>query len=71
MLSAHLKEMELDQLIIRSQYDAEASTCGVRLSEKGKSLLPILTDLQDWGMNNLKNVVTMKEMIDSTLMKAS
>ena len=71
MLSAHLKEMELDQLIIRSQYDAKLQRVEYALSEKGKSLLPILTDLQDWGMSNLRNVVSMKEMIENTLMKTA
>jgi DNA-binding HxlR family transcriptional regulator len=69
MLSAHLKEMENDGLIVRSQYDEKLQRVEYALSEKGKSLLPILDLLQDWGMANLKNVLTIREMIDETLLK--
>lgn len=71
MLSLHLKEMETDQVIIRSQYDTKLQRVEYTLSDKGRSLLPLLEQLQDWGMENLKNVVSMREMIDNTLVEAA
>jgi DNA-binding HxlR family transcriptional regulator len=71
MLSAHLKEMENDKLIIRSQYDEKLQKVEYALSEKGRSLMPILYQLEDWGMNRLENVLSIKEMVDINVVTAS
>jgi len=34
------------------------------LTNKGRSLLPLLHQLQDWGMQNIENVLTIKQMVD-------
>jgi DNA-binding HxlR family transcriptional regulator len=67
MLSEHLKEMEASDLIIRIQYDEKLQKVEYRLSEKGRSLLPILEHLQDWGMENLKGVLSIREMVSVTI----
>src|SRR5882762_3690061 len=55
VLSEHLKELELHTLILRVQYDDKLQRVEYSLSQKGISLLPILDQLQNWGIGNLKN----------------
>jgi DNA-binding HxlR family transcriptional regulator len=65
ILSEHLKELERDEIIIRTQYDPKGQHVEYALSEKGRSLLVILDQLQDWGLKHLGNVVSMKEMLSN------
>lgn len=51
-LSATLKELEADKLIVRTEYPQVPPKVEYRLSERGESLLPILHDMCDWGENN-------------------
>ncbi len=67
ILSEHLDELETDELIIRTQYDEKLQKVEYSLSEKGKSLLPLLEQLQNWGMSNIKGVLTIQEMLSTTL----
>ncbi len=48
-LSATLKELENDKLIIRTEYPQVPPKVEYRLSERGKSLIPILNDMCEWG----------------------
>ena len=48
-LSARLKEMEANGLITRRLYSEHPPRHDYRLTEKGKSLGPILRALRDWG----------------------
>ncbi|MCM1129782.1 MAG: helix-turn-helix transcriptional regulator [Alistipes senegalensis] len=52
MLSSTLKGMEADGLIIRTAYPQIPPKVEYSLSEKGKSLLPILFALCEWGDKN-------------------
>ena len=63
ILSEHLKELEKDGIIVRQQYDCKLQRVEYELSERGKSLLPILAQLQNWGLTNLKDVLSIKEML--------
>jgi DNA-binding HxlR family transcriptional regulator len=67
MLSEHLKELEADNLIVRHQYDDKLQWVEYSLSEKGRSLLPILYQLQDWGLNNIDNVLSIEQMLAETV----
>ncbi len=67
ILSEHLKELETDELIIRTQYDDKLQKVEYSLSEKGKLSLPLLEQLQNWGMENIKGVLTIQEMLSATL----
>lgn len=49
MLSDTLKEMEADELIFRKEYPQVPPKVEYSLSEKGKSLIPILDAMCDWG----------------------
>ena len=51
-LSATLKELEMDQLVIRTEYPQIPPKVEYKLSERGKSLIPILNDMCDWGEEN-------------------
>lgn len=48
-LSATLKELEQDKLIIRTEYPQVPPKVEYRLSERGHSLIPILTQMCNWG----------------------
>ena len=64
MLSEHLRELESDGLIIRQQHDRKGQHVDYTLSFMGSSLLGILNVLQDWGMEHLPGVLSIKEMLD-------
>lgn len=49
MLSSTLKELEADGLVIRKVYPQMPPKVEYSLSEKGKSLIPMLFDLCEWG----------------------
>lgn len=51
-LSAQLKEMEADGLIIRTEYPQIPPKVEYRLSDKGKSLYPIMEAMCAWGEEN-------------------
>ena len=53
MLAQSLKELENDGLVIRQQYDEMPVRVEYSLSDKAKSLIPILLELKKWGENNL------------------
>jgi DNA-binding HxlR family transcriptional regulator len=67
MLSEHLKELENDALIVRCQCDKKMQCVEYSLSQKGASLLPLLEHLQDWGLTNIKNVLSIQEMVALTV----
>lgn len=52
VLSSTLKELEADNLVIRKVYPQMPPKVEYTLSEKGKSLLPMLFSLCDWGEKN-------------------
>lgn len=54
MLSDQLKELEADGLIIRKEYPQVPPKVEYSLSEKGKSLMPILEAMCDWGVSHMK-----------------
>ena len=51
-LSAKLKELEADHLIIRKEYPRIPPKVEYSLSERGKSLMVVLDQLCVWGENN-------------------
>ena len=53
MLAQSLKDMESDGLVIRKQYDEMPVRVEYSLSEKAKSLIPILLELKRGGESNL------------------
>ena len=53
-LSANLKELEQDGLIIRKEYPQIPPKVEYSLTEKGKTLIPILNAMCAWGYTNRK-----------------
>lgn len=51
-LSATLKEMERDDLVLRTEYPQIPPRVEYRLSERGKSLIPVLDAICIWGNQN-------------------
>ena len=51
-LSATLKELEADQLVHREEYPQIPPKVEYSLTERGKSLIPILDGMCEWGNQN-------------------
>ena len=54
MLTASLKELEADDLIVRHVYPQIPPKVEYTLSERGRSLVKVLDQLCDWGNENRK-----------------
>ena len=53
MLAQSLKELEHDGLVCRKQYYEMPVRVEYSLTEKAKSLIPILLELKRWGKDNV------------------
>ena len=51
-LSNNLKELEKDRLIIRKEYPQIPPKVEYSLTERGRSLIPILDAMCEWGLEN-------------------
>ena len=51
-LSATLKELEADQLVHREEYPQIPPNVEYSLTERGRSLIPILDSMCEWGDQN-------------------
>ena len=51
-LSSSLKELEADKLVHREEYPQIPPKVEYSLTERGKSLIPILETICDWGEEN-------------------
>ncbi len=51
-LSATLKELEADQLVYREEYPQIPPKVEYSLTERGRSLIPILDSMCEWGDQN-------------------
>lgn len=58
MLSNQLKELEADGLVIRKEYPQVPPKVEYRLSEKGRSLMPVLEALCSWGHEHIPSFKT-------------
>ena len=52
MLAQQLKQLETDGLVVRDAKEIIPPHVEYYLSESGKTLLPILTIMADWGQNH-------------------
>lgn len=53
MLAQSLHELEEDEMIVRKQYMEMPVRVEYSMSEKGKTIIPLLTALKRWGLENL------------------
>jgi len=51
-LSANLKELEADRLVHREEYPQIPPKVEYTLTERGRTLIPILDSMCDWGDKN-------------------
>ena len=56
MLTAHLRELEEDKIIVRKVYPVVPPKVEYSLSEIGKTLKSVLSDLQSWGVFYIKKI---------------
>jgi DNA-binding HxlR family transcriptional regulator len=49
MLSKELKELEINRLVKRTVLDTQPITVQYELTDHGKTLQPIISNLTDWG----------------------
>lgn len=54
MLIQQLKELERDKIIIRKLYPVVPPKTEYSLSKRGETLIPIIIQLNKWGINYLK-----------------
>lgn len=55
MLAKQLRELEEDSLIVRKVYTQVPPKVEYSLTEMGKSLIPIIEQLNDWGNKHKSN----------------
>jgi DNA-binding HxlR family transcriptional regulator len=56
MLTTQLRELERDEIIVRIIFAEIPPRVEYRLSEKGRSLLPIIELMKEWGNENILKV---------------
>jgi DNA-binding HxlR family transcriptional regulator len=55
VLTEQLKELELDGLVIREQFNEIPPRVEYSLSELGRSLSPVLNEMEKWGVEKIFN----------------
>lgn len=61
MLTATLKALEADRLINREVFLEVPPRVEYALTEKGKSLLPLIDNLLTWASNNMEDIIASRE----------
>ena len=61
MLTATLKALEADGLINREIFPEVPPRVEYALTEKGKSLLPLIDNLLTWASNNMEDIIASRE----------
>lgn len=61
MLTATLKALEADGLISREVFPEVPPRVEYTLTEKGKSLLPLIDNLLTWASNNMEDIIASRE----------
>ena len=57
MLSKELKELEMNQLITRTVYDSFPPTVEYAITEHGRSLEKVITELRHWGIEHRMKII--------------
>lgn len=58
MLTSTLRELEADDLVTRTVYPEIPPRVEYALTERGKSLTPLLDQLVDWSLNNMNDILS-------------
>lgn len=65
VLSSTLRTLEADGFIDRKVYAEVPPKVEYRLTEVGQSLLPLIQQLTDWALKNMKNVVNHRKEFEA------
>lgn len=57
MLSKELKELEINNIVVRKVYDARPVRIEYELTESGRTLEPILDAMVEWGIAHRKQSI--------------
>ena len=57
MLTQHLRELEADGVVVRTVHEQVPPHVEYSFSAKGRTLLPLLDALAEWGRANDRDVV--------------
>ena len=61
MLTATLRELEADDLVVRKVYPEIPPRVEYYLTERGLSLIPLLNQLVDWSLNNFNDILSSRK----------
>lgn len=61
VLSATLRTLEEDGLVIRTSYPEVPPRVEYSLSETGQTLVPIIQELTEWAQKNMKSIIEHRE----------
>ncbi len=65
MLTVTLRSLEADGLVERKIYPEVPPRVEYFLTSSGSSLIPYLTNLVDWALENMKGILTAREVKDT------
>jgi len=57
MLSKELKELEINELVLRTVHDTTPVTVEYELTDYGKTLDQVIEGLRDWGVKHRKRII--------------
>jgi DNA-binding HxlR family transcriptional regulator len=60
MLSKELKDLEMNELVLRKVYDTLPVTVEYELTAYGKTLKPLMGELHKWGDKHRKRIIARK-----------
>lgn len=69
VLSSTLRTLEADGFIDRKVYAVVPPKVEYRLTDVGKSLLPLIRQLTEWAQTNMKNVMTHRKEYEQSEVK--
>jgi DNA-binding HxlR family transcriptional regulator len=61
MLTTTLKTLEADDLLLRKAYPEIPPRVEYQLTERGKSLLPLIDNLLLWAMDNFDDIIAARQ----------
>lgn len=61
MLASTLRELEADDLVNRTAYTEIPPRVEYSLTDRGKSLMPLLNQLVEWSLDNMSEIVASRK----------
>lgn len=65
VLSGTLRTLEADDLIARKVYPVVPPKVEYSLTETGRSLVPLITQLTEWAQANMKNIMSHRKSYET------